>query len=434
MFPQYRPLSGWLVLFLLMIPVQMGWAQSYDQYFTQSTMRVDYFHHGTALDETISLDSVVKEGKWPGSRTHLTDSPDQGKYRFVVLDDASGTAIFEGGYATLFGEWQTTGEAKTMNRTFHESVRFPHPKEKVKLQIHSREPSGKMKLVFELTVDPRSHRSRKWMPQKAVETVTMHQSGAPATTLDVVILADGYTRDQAEKARRDLKRYSDIFLASEPFAGYSRRISVRGVIRHTDYSGPNEPRKGRFGNSPLGTSFNTFDSARYLTTLENRELRDLSAHVPYDAIFIMVNSSRYGGAGIYNFFSIFVSDNEYDEYVFVHEFGHGFAGLADEYYTSSVAYSDFYPRGVEPAEPNITALLDGADGLKWKDQVAPGVPVPTPPEAGYMESVGAFEGAGYSAKGLYRPAFDCKMKSKRHQDFCPVCARAVEKTILLFVE
>ena len=288
--------------------------------------------------------------------------------------------------------------------------------------------------MFEQVIEPDSHKIGRWRQRKEVQLLSMHESGVPARCLDVVILAEGYAREQGEKARRDLQRYSDILLGTPPFSKYEGQISVRGVIVPTDYTGPHEPRKRRFGNSRLGTSFNTFGSARYLTTLENREMRDLAAHVPYDAIYIMVNASRYGGAGIYNFFSIFVSDNEYDEYVFVHEFGHGFAGLADEYYSSSVAYSDFYPQGMEPPEPNITALLGGADKLKWKDQVTPGVPVPTPPEEKYVKSIGAFEGAGYAAKGLFRPAFDCKMKSKSHQDFCPVCARAVEDAIRLYIE
>ncbi len=148
----------------------------------------------------------------------------------------------------------------------------------------------------------------------------------------------------------------------------------------------------------------------------------------------MVNSSRYGGAGIYNFFSIFVADNEYDEYVFIHEFGHGFAGLGDEYYTSSVAYSDFYPRGVEPWEPNVSAALKGPERVKWKALLTPDIPLPTPEKEEFGDKVGVFEGAGYSAKGLFRPALDCKMFSKKRKDFCPVCMAAVEAMLSFYTE
>jgi len=408
-------------------------AANFDRLFEDAAMRVDYHHYGDAEKESISLDVVVKEEPWPGPVKNLTAAPDYGKYRFRVVDLDSGESIFEQGYSTLFGEWQTTGEAKKVEKVFEETVRFPYPKKPVRLEIFTHDAKGKLVEIFAQEVDPSSHLVRRPQERKDAEVVLLNDGGKPVSSLDVVIIADGYPAAQADKARKDLQRYSEVLLSSPPFNKYRDKISVRGVVSHAEYSGPEEPRKGVFNTSRLGCTFNTFDSARYLTTIKNREMRDLAALVPYDAIFIMVNSSRYGGAGIYNFFSIFVSDNEYDEYVFVHEFGHGFAGLADEYYSSSVAYSDFYPRGVEPREPNITALLDGPEKLKWKDMVESGVPIPTP-VAKHEGKVGAFEGAGYSAKGLYRPAVDCKMKSKRAIDFCPVCSRAVEAAIRFYTE
>ena len=408
-------------------------AQPFDSLFEDAAMRVDYHHYGDAATENISVDAVIREEPWPGPAKNLTAAPDYGKYRFRVVDLASGQSIFEQGYSTLFGEWQTTGEAKKVEKVFHETVRFPYPRRPVRLEVFTHDAKGELVEIFREVLDPASHLVRRPEERKDAEVLLLADGGEPRTSLDVVIIADGYTPDQADKARKDLQRYSEVLLTSPPFDKHRKRISVRGVVSHAEYSGPEEPRKAIFNTSRVGCTFNTFDSARYLTTLRNREMRDLAALVPYDAIFIMVNSSRYGGAGIYNFFSIFVSDNEYDEYVFIHEFGHGFAGLADEYYSSSVAYSDFYPRGVEPREPNITALLETPDKLKWKGLVKPGTPIPTPPEndAG---RVGAFEGAGYSAKGLYRPAVDCKMKSKRAIDFCPVCMRAVEDAIRYYTE
>lgn len=423
-----------LVAFVLFIPSVAAAEADFDKWFSNSAVRVDYYHWGSAQTEEIAIDSVSIEGEWPGSLTNLTNAPDYGKYRFKVLDVASGESIFEGGYCTLFGEWQTTGEAGKVKRVFHESVRFPLPHKLFRLEIFSRNKKGKMKLVFTQEVDPGSHLVRGHAAVPETETVVMHDAGPAHTTLDVVIIADGYARAHQEKARRDLDRYAQVLLESPPFDRHKGRISVRGVITVSRRSGPDEPRKGLHPSPVSGTTFNTFDSARYLTTLDNATMRDLAATVPYDTVFIMVNSSRYGGAGIYNFFSVFVSDNEYDEYVFIHEFGHGFGGLGDEYYSSSVAYSEFYPAGVEPWEPNVTAILHGPKKVKWKEQLTPGVALPTPEEDQYAGMVGVFEGAGYAAKGLYRPALDCKMFSKKRLDFCPVCMRAVEQMIRFYTE
>lgn len=401
--------------------------------FSQQVIRVDLHHGGDSLTEWAAIDALYREGDWSGSHVHLTDYPDYGKYRFLIEDAASGKVLFSQGYSTLFGEWQTTTEAKAVTRVFHESVRFPEPLAPFRLVLQSRNKEGNLEEFFRQELDPASHLVRGAAPRDA-ETIDLHVPRAPSTCLDVVIIADGYPKSHLEKARRDLRRYSQVLLETPPFDRHASAICVRGVLPVSFVTGPDEPRKGVFRAPPAGTTFNTFDSARYLTSLDNRALRNLAGLVPYDTIFVMVNSSRYGGAGIYNFFSIFVADNEYDEYVFIHEFGHGFAGLGDEYYTSSVAYSDFYPRGVEPWEPNVTAALQGPDKVKWQALLTPELPLPTPEEEQHGDAVGVFEGAGYSAKGLYRPALDCKMFSKKRKDFCPVCMDAVEKMISYYTE
>jgi hypothetical protein len=401
--------------------------------FEAGALRVDLHHGGDQKSEFAALDQIYREGDWPGSRTHLTDFPDYGKYRFRVEDVATGKVIFSQGYSTLFGEWQTTDEAKSAKRVFHETVRFPLPKGPVNLVLLSRGPKGKLREYFRQELDPASHLVRQG-PSGGAENIDIHVPTTPEKCLDVVIIADGYEKRHATKARRDLQRYTKVLLESAPFSKYNANICVRGVLPGAVGTGPDEPRKGLFTAPPAGTTFNTFDSARYLTTVDNRTLRHLAGAVPYDTIFVMVNSSRYGGAGIYNFFSIFVADNEYDEYVFIHEFGHGFAGLGDEYYNSSVAYSDFYPRGVEPWEPNVTAALNGPESVKWKALLTPDVPLPTPEDEQYGDQVGVFEGAGYSAKGLFRPALDCKMFSKKRKDFCAVCMAAVEEMLSFYME
>lgn len=405
---------------------------SYGAWFAEGTIRLDYEHGGTATEESIVLHALKDEGPWSGSRTWLVDPTGMGKYRVEIRDAASGGLLWSRGYCTLFGEWQTTNEAKETRRAFPETLRFPRPKAAVEVSLHTRGRDGAFSRIWtkKLTIDA--------LPKKAAtgaapEVVLLTRGGAPATTLDVVIVPAGYPRAQDPKMRADLARFAKTLLGTPPFDRHAESIAVRGIIHHTSPAGAAEPRKGRpVTENGLQATFDTLGSARYLNALGHWTLRDLAGAAPYDAIFVMVNTSRYGGAGIFNYYAVFPSDNDYDEYVFVHEFGHSFGGLGDEYYTSSVAYSDFYPKGVEPWEPNVTALLEGREGLKWLDMIAAEVPIPTPEEDPWKTGIGAFEGAGYSAKGLYRPAFDCKMFSKRTIDFCPVCMCAVERMIRLY--
>jgi len=244
-----------------------------------------------------------------------------------------------------------------------------------------------------------------------------------------VILGDGYQAWQLSKYRQDAQRFIAQLLSTPPFSRYRHAINVWGVESPSRESGVDEPRKGIFRDTALSMSFNTFGSSRYLMTTDNKAVRDIAANAPYDVLYIMSNTSRYGGGGIYNLYASFVADNEYDEYIFIHEFGHSFGGLGDEYFTSSVVYNDMYPKGVEPWEPNITAQRRRG-AVKWRRLIDPATPVPTPgKDARYSAAVGLFEGAGYAAKGLFRPAADCKMFDKGQKPFCPVCADAIAAII-----
>ena len=410
-------------------------ASSYEEHFETKGLRLDLIHSGTADTEQYSLDSIREEPTWGGPRHHLTDRPDFGKHRVSVFHPESNLLLYRYGYSSLFGEWQTTDEAASGKvRALEEAVRFPYPRHPVRVEIASRNRSGLFETVYTVLVDPASrgvNRERRFGDSVVLD---MEVNGPPPVVVDVLILGDGYTEAEDRKFRRDARRFTRVLLETSPFSRLRDRFSVRAIRAPSGGSGPDEPRRGLFRATGLSTTFNTFDSARYLTTVRSRDLRDLAALAPYDTLVVMVNTSRYGGGGIYGLYSVFVSDNEFDEYIMVHEFGHGFAGLGDEYYSSSVAYSDFYPRGVEPWEPNITALLEGRP-LKWGGLVKDSTPVPTPenPER-FGDTVGAFEGAGYSAKGLFRPAMDCKMFSKGNHEFCPVCRAAVESAVRMLTE
>jgi IgA Peptidase M64/Peptidase M64 N-terminus len=451
----------------------------FDARFTGRTLRFDYFHSGTGGEEHVSLDEVRLEGEWPGSRTRLLDDTNLGKYLFVVVDAATNLPLYSRGFASVYGEWETTGEAhKGVWRSFHESQRFPEPRGRVQLVLEKRAADGTFRELFTTTVDPASRFVDRSPVVPAGEVWTVFENGPPATKVDLLFLGDGYAASEREKFHRDVERLAGALFAAEPFASRRADFNVRAIDLASPASGVTDPRAGRWLKTPLGLAYNAFDSERYVLTFANQALREIAAQAPYDALILVANSRKYGGGGIFNLWTTAAADSAEAAYLVTHEFGHAFAGLGDEYYTSQVSYEGFVPPGVEPWEPNVTALLDPAN-LKWKDLVTPGTPIPTPwnqaaydevalayqekrqkmREAGaseeemealfrevkaatdpmlraekYYGQVGAFEGASYQAKGLYRPTVDCIMFSRNLSSFCPVCARAIERVIRLYTE
>lgn len=451
---------------------------AFDAVFTGRTLRFDYLHCGTASEEHIAPAAWRVEGAWPGSRVHLVDATGYGKYRVRVLDGASGKELWTRGFCSIYGEWETTGPAKSGWGSFSESQRFPEPRAKARVVVEKRGADDGFHEIWAGEVDPASRFVDRSAPARRGEVLPIAVHGEPATQLDLLVVADGYTQDQRGKFEHDVERLSSALLTTEPFARHRDSISVRGLFVASDESGISNPRKGVWRSSAYGLSFNAFDSDRYVLALDDRSLREAAAQAPYDALILLFNERKYGGGGIYNLWATVASDTEVAPYVFVHEFGHSFAGLADEYYSSQVAYEQFNPHGVEPWEPNVTALLDPAR-LKWKDLVAASTPLPTPwGQAAYdamdveyqkkrkalidaksseeeaealmrevkatsapmlrgephFGNVGAFEGAMYEAKGLYRPEVDCIMFTRNPTAFCRVCERAVERVLRTFVE
>ena len=431
-----------VALALALIPVRPAAADvPFESWFVpDATLRIDYVHSGTDKTEEVSLEGLIREGAWPGSRTQLVDPTGYGAHRVVVYgatpsgEGGEGEVLYSRGFGSLFNEWQTTPEAKGGGRrAFTESARVPFPKSPAQVVFETRDASGVFRVVQRFAVDPADPRIAP--PRYAVgefPVVKLQEIGPPQASLDVLVLGDGYTKDELEKYHHDLDRFQRAFFETGPFRLRQDRINLRALDVVSAETGPDEPAKGVWRKTALSTGFDTFGSPRYLTTTDGRALRDIAGTAPYDVLIVLVNTSRYGGGGVFNLFAIFPSDNEYDEYVMIHEFGHSFAGLADEYYSSGVAYEEFYPKGVEPWEPNITALLpDGKP--KWAARVPPEVPCPTPPDAAqFGKAVGCFEGAGYQATGLYRPVLDCMMFSKGEQPFCPVCADAILRMIDLY--
>lgn len=342
------------------------------------TMRVDYYHTGNAKEERFSMDRVVLEPlPWPGNPAKPIDTTNLGKYVFEVHDAASGKVLYSRGFSSIYGEWETTAEAKDVNRTFSESLRFPAPDKPVRIVVQKRDAKNVFRDAWTLTVDPGDKFiARNAQAPDVGPLIKLHEAGDPATKLDLLILGDGYTARERSKFERDAKRLVDTLFKTSPFKERQGDINVWGLAPPAAQSGVSRPSQHIYRRSPVGATFDAFDSERYVLTFENKAFRDIAANAPYDVVEILVNSATYGGGGIYNLYSTVAADNAYSAYVFVHEFGHHIAGLADEYYTSDVAYLPAAVDMVEPWEPNATALLDPAS-LKWKDLVTVGTPVPT---------------------------------------------------------
>jgi len=403
----------------------------FDDYFTDHTLRFDFMLAGNNTATKVYPVSLKEEPFWGGSLTNLTDPFGYGNFRYEVYDDSTGTLIYSRGFCTLFQEWQTTAEAKEMERSFHEVATFPFPKSKVKFVLDIRGRDGKFSRLYETTIDPESYFIIREKPDAALAS-RIYGSGDPHTSLDIAFVAEGYTREEMDKFRSDVKRMADIMFTELPFDKYKERINIWAIEAPSQESGTDVPGEGIYVNTVLSSSYNTFDVDRYLTTQDIREVNDYAAAAPHDQIVVLINSPRYGGGGVYNYYSAVTADHQNTPQVFIHEFGHGFAGLADEYYSSEVAYEEFYPLDVEPWEPNITTRVNF--DAKWKDLIAKSVPVPTPNSKKYTGVTGLFEGGGYSAKGIYRPSYDCRMKSNQAETFCEVCQRAIEQMILFYLE
>ena len=436
------------------------------------TMRVDYFHTGNAAEERFSLDEIVLEGAWPGPLNRLIDDTNLGRYYFEIIDRGTNRVLYSRGFASIYGEWETTGEAREISRTFSESLRFPAPDRPFQVVLKKRAAGNAFREVWSLLVDPSSPAIDR-APAPRAEVWAVLKSGEPRDKVDLLLMGDGYTAAEMEKWHRDARRLADMLFAAAPFREHKDDFNVWAVDTPSDESGVARPSEGVYRRSALRAGYDAFGSERYVLTFANKRMREVAAAAPYEFVEIVVNDRKYGGGGIFNLYATVAADNAFTPYIFVHEFGHHFAGLADEYYTSAVAYEG-PPDRPEPWEPNVTADPMGG---RWKDLILPGTPLPTPwpkeafeaeqkeiqarradirarrrpeqeMEALFREEreketrllgsspnagkVGAFEGAMYESKGYYRPQADCIMFTRDEVGFCAVCRRAIERVIALY--
>ncbi len=403
----------------------------FDVFFENKTLRVDYSRVGDKDSSWIILEQLKEEPFWGGSHVKLIDSLNLGDYHYYVYDSATNRLIYSRGYSSLFREWLDTPEARQVKRGFYESVIFPFPKHPVKLVLSERNRKNVFHKVFEYYISPANYFIKKEkVPGYKVKE--MHIGDSTNRALDIVILAEGYTAKEMPKFEADAQRFMGYyFFEVSPFKENKNKINFRMVESISVESGTDIPGKNEWKNTILNTNFYTFNSERYLTTLDIKSVRDVAACAPYDQIFILVNTSKYGGGGIYNYYNLCSSDNLFSDKVFTHEFGHGFGALADEYPYGVDSAEAIYDMDVELWQPNITNLVNFEK--KWKD-MCDSVPIPTPDSAAYYDKIGAFEGAGYVFKHIYRPKHDCKMRSNSTNEFCPVCKKSLLRVLEYYIQ
>jgi hypothetical protein len=459
-----KQLIPFLSLCLLAPLATPGEDLRFESHFLDRTMRVDLMQVGDAEEFFFSVDQILEEGAWAGNPHQTIDESAQGMYFARVLDLDTEELLYSRGFATLFGEYRTTTDAKNgIKRAFHCAVRFPFPRRPVTLVIDGRGEGNRLEPIFTAEIDPENVNIIREKPHRDVTVKEIAVHGTPHDQVDIVFVAEGYTAKERRKFWKDAEHYARVILQTEPFARRASDVSIRAVHFPSAESGVDQPRKGIFRNTAIDAAFNALDLDRYLLIDDTRAMRDIAGAAPYDTLIVLANSDRYGGGGIYGDYCISTVDNRRSEFVVMHEFGHGFGNLADEYYGAEVAYNEFFPPGQEPHEPNITALLD-PENVKWKHLLTPGIPVPTPwgqeeiaelrarSEALgadtsaardrlaeemelilqryrelYRGKIGVFEGAGYSAKGLYRSEIHIDMFHEG--SYGPVSEEAIVRVI-----
>jgi hypothetical protein len=429
---QNKPVMRTFLSFALILCVLPSSGQiNFENYFTDKVLRFDFMLAGNS-QKTVVYPAGMKEEPWfAGSHNNLIDPFNYGNFKYEIFDATDNLLIYSRRFCTLFQEWQTTSEAKTMERSFYEVATMPFPKNKVRFVLSLRERDGDFTKLYETLIDPSDFYIRK---EKTVDaSVTrIYGSGNPRECVDLAFIAEGYKSDEMIKFREDVRKMADILFAEAPFSDYRDKINIWAVEAVSSDSGTDIPGDKIYLNTVLNSSFYTFGTDRYLTTQDIKTVNDYAAAAPHDNIIVLINSNKYGGGGVYNYYSGTTAGHPLSPVVFIHEFGHGFAGLADEYYSSEVAYEEFYPLNVEPWEPNITTMVNFES--KWKNIINKGTPVPTPAEEKYKDVTGLFEGGGYSAKGIFRPEMDCRMKSNNSKGYCSVCRKAIKEMIEFYIK
>lgn len=427
------------IAILACLPLLAG-AQAFDDFFEDKTLRLDYILAGDSATAQIYFEQAFSLPGWGGRKARLSEQFLRGNGQVFVKAHGTDSLIYVHTFSTLFQEWQATEEATRVQKAFETTYLVPFPKDKVDITIQLTDFHDRVCASLTHTIDPADILIRP-LPANQLPWRYMLQSGDPTDCVDIVLLAEGYTAEEMGTFYDDAARATEAIFHHEPFASLKGKFNVIALAAPSPESGPCIPREGRWKQSAAMAHYDTFYSDRYLMTEQIHRLYDLVGNLPCEQILILVNSDTYGGGGIYNQVTLSTTRHATFTQVLVHEFGHGYAGLGDEYFYDD-QYTSMYPADTEPWEPNLTTLVDF--GSKWADMVPEGTTMPTPPADipdfrkaktpeelaeinAATQRVGVFEGGGYQSKGVYRPAQECRMKINEVEDFCPVCRRAIER-------
>ncbi len=408
-----------------------SYAQNFADYFQSKTLRVDYIFTGDATQQAIYLDELSQLPTWAGRQHHLSELPLEGNGQIIMKDLASKQCIYKTSFSSLFQEWLSTDEAKETAKGFENTFLLPYPKQPVEIEVTLYSPRKKTMATYKHIVRPNDILIHK----RGVSHVTPHrymlQSGNEKDCIDVAILAEGYTEKEMDIFYQDAQHTCESLFSYEPFRSMKGKFNIVAVASPSTDSGVSVPRENLWKETTVHSHFDTFYSDRYLTTSRVKSIHNALAGIPYEHIIILANTDVYGGGGIYNSYTLTTAHHPMFKPVVVHEFGHSFGGLADEYFYEDDVMTDTYPLDIEPWEQNISTQVNFAS--KWKDILPSGTPIPTPITERKEYPVGVYEGGGYSAKGIYRPAYDCRMKTNSYPEFCPVCQRAIRRMIKFYV-
>lgn len=394
---------------------------TYDRYFEDKSLRIDYMSIGDAKTQTAVVHELREEPVWGGPKKNLIEPFGYGEYLMEIYDAASDELIYSRSFCSLFGEWRTTAEAKIETQAWYNSMSIPYPKDRIIVDLKARNKADmKFYSIMRHEIDPSSMFIDK-APLVDNKVVKIQDNGGPTDKVDLVFIAEGYTEAELDKFFKDAERFSEALFACPPFDTCRDDFNVWAVGTVSMDSGTSSSGIGIYKNTALKTGYYTFGLDRYLTTKDMKSIKDATWNVPCDAVFLLINAETYGGGGIYNSYACGTADNARTLNVFTHEFGHSFAGLGDEYFESEVAYESYYNLEKELWEPNITTLVEF--DRKWKDLLPEGTPIPTPLNDETKDKIGVFEGGGYLSEGIYRPMDHCMMRD--YAPFCPACSRAI---------
>ncbi|PKP02746.1 MAG: hypothetical protein CVU11_10870 [Bacteroidetes bacterium HGW-Bacteroidetes-6] len=416
---------GLLIAVCCMLIGQLAAQSSFRQ-----TLRVDFSRCGNAELDSVAIEKMyfIRKNIISIDSMHMVDNINYGAYKIEVFSE-NGICLFRRGYSSMFNEWKTSDEAKTGFQYFEESVLIPWYSNMAKIVFSYRDKENVWHVQLTANIDNNAvSKTIIDIPEYPVKDFQI--KGEPTQKLDILFIPEGYTGEQMDDFVIDCENTIKYIMQSSPYKEFSNAISFRAVMAPSEESGTDFPQYDSLKNTLVNSTFNTFGTERYLTTFSYHKVMDVASNAPADHVVILVNTEDYGGSGFYNFYTMVAANNMYSDFLILHEMGHSLSGLADEYYTSDVAVQDFYSFEVEPWEPNITTLVDFS--TKWDSLVTDTIPIPTPARIIYRKLTGAFEGGGYSATGIYRPAYNCTMKSVVYDGFCEACKAAIRRTILWY--